>query len=104
MNWQAKAANTNRRARKKYPKAGKVTAVQVENLFYVAKNRCESCGKPDNLTVDHIVPLSLGGLNIWRNLQLLCLRCNQKKGAARTQGMGREIKRQQKILAVARGK
>ena len=31
------------------------------------------------LTVDHIVPVSLGGKNTIDNLQPLCLTCNSKK-------------------------
>lgn len=29
---------------------------------------------------DHIYPFSRGGLTVWENLQLLCARCNLKKG------------------------
>lgn len=32
-------------------------------------------------TVDHIVPLKLGGTDTFDNVQLLCKRCNSKKGA-----------------------
>jgi hypothetical protein len=36
-------------------------------------------GKEVQLTVDHIIPLSKGGGNNYRNLQILCFDCNQKK-------------------------
>jgi 5-methylcytosine-specific restriction endonuclease McrA len=44
---------------------------------------CLSCGTPhEPLTVDHIVPLSLGGSNAIQNIQPLCEVCNNLKGAA----------------------
>ena len=35
---------------------------------------------PKSATIDHIVPISLGGLDSIRNMQLLCNACNNKKG------------------------
>jgi 5-methylcytosine-specific restriction endonuclease McrA len=47
---------------------------------------CPSCKKVfrgpkgfNELKADHIYPFSKGGLTIWDNLQLLCLRCNLSK-------------------------
>ena len=42
---------------------------------------CQKCGTKEDLTVDHIVPLSRGGENELSNLQLLCRHHNQAKGA-----------------------
>jgi len=47
-----------------------------------AKNRCESCGVPNDvrsLEVDHIAPKSLGGPNELSNYQALCYVCNSQK-------------------------
>ncbi len=33
------------------------------------------------MTMDHLVPISRGGTNDPRNLQVLCRRCNGSKGA-----------------------
>lgn len=41
--------------------------------------KCQSCGRKDNLTVDHIVQLSRGGTNNPENLQTLCKYCHEKK-------------------------
>ncbi|MGH9637491.1 MAG: HNH endonuclease [Candidatus Angelobacter sp.] len=43
--------------------------------------RCVKCGGQENLEFDHIIPVSMGGSNTARNIQLLCERCNRSKGA-----------------------
>ena len=44
--------------------------------------RCVRCGSNRFLEFDHIVPLSMGGANTTRNLQLLCEGCNRAKGGS----------------------
>lgn len=44
------------------------------------KQKCAHCGAREDLTLDHIVPLSRGGSGGWDNLQLLCTLCNNRKG------------------------
>ncbi len=48
--------------------------------------RCALCGaKPPRLTMDHRVPLSLGGTSTEGNLQPACLSCNERKAAKLSQ-------------------
>ena len=44
-----------------------------------AKGECESCGNRKDLEYDHITPFSKGGLSTYRNVQLLCEKCNREK-------------------------
>lgn len=44
-------------------------------------NKCAYCGKRENLTQDHFVPLNLGGEYTNQNILPVCLSCNSSKGA-----------------------
>jgi 5-methylcytosine-specific restriction endonuclease McrA len=46
-------------------------------------NQCNYCGaRPgtSELSIDHIMPRSRGGLTTWENCCLACTKCNRKKG------------------------
>ncbi|MFB8006539.1 TerD family protein [Nocardia sp. NPDC056000] len=43
--------------------------------------RCQQCGDNRYLEFDHIIPWSQGGATSVENLQILCRKCNQQKGA-----------------------
>ena len=53
------------------------------NIYARDHNRCQYCGKrlPTNdLSLDHVMPRSMGGQATWENLVCACLACNVKKG------------------------
>ena len=41
--------------------------------------KCAKCGSQENLEFDHIIPFSKGGATTYRNMQLLCKKCNIDK-------------------------
>ena len=43
------------------------------------EGKCAKCGSRKNLEYDHIIPVSKGGSNTERNIELLCEECNRKK-------------------------
>lgn len=51
-----------------------------KNILRRDGHRCQYCGSTANpLTVDHIIPKSLGGGETWENLVTACVRCNNRK-------------------------
>lgn len=60
----------------------RVAKIKLELLWKNGK-RCAICGKRirslDDLSVDHIVPVSRGGKNIIENCQLTHAKCNNDK-------------------------
>ena len=45
------------------------------------QGKCAKCGGRENLEYDHIVPVSKGGGNTERNIELLCQNCNRSKSS-----------------------
>jgi hypothetical protein len=55
---------------------------------------CQYCGSRENLTIDHVLPLSRGGPYTWQNLVIACLRCNNRKGNRTPVESGMVLKRE----------
>jgi len=63
---------------------------QVTNTFLFARDEysCQYCGRHRRelrgrqfLTRDHVVPVSRGGENTWKNVVTACSTCNHRKGS-----------------------
>jgi len=53
------------------------------NIFARDKNSCQYCGKrqrTSELSLDHVIPKSMGGKSAWENIVCACAKCNVKKG------------------------
>ena len=50
------------------------------NVFLRDKFACQYCGAKKDLTFDHLLPKSKGGLTDWENVVTACSTCNVKKG------------------------
>lgn len=62
--------------RKNHPKIPPAMRKQVYERDHYT---CRKCGTGDDLTCDHIIPISKGGKTVLRNLQTLCGECNRRK-------------------------
>lgn len=58
---------------------------RVKDLVWERDNgQCQECGGTENIDFHHIIPLSKGGSNTFRNIRLLCESClKQKPGEVR---------------------
>ena len=58
---------------------GKHTLREWNELKERFDNKCVFCGASNQLTRDHIIPISKGGNSFIENIQPLCRSCNSKK-------------------------
>lgn len=70
-----------------YPK-GRVRVIYTPRerkmIYNKAEGRCQLCGCKityDEMSLDHIVPLAMGGEDSFENLQATCEPCNSHKNA-----------------------
>jgi 5-methylcytosine-specific restriction endonuclease McrA len=54
-----------------------VTPIEIQKIL---SSRCIFCGTADNITVEHLIPLSRGGRHSIGNLAPSCKSCNSAKG------------------------
>ena len=53
------------------------------NIYARDANHCQYCGRrfpTSELSLDHVVPRSLGGASDWANVVCSCVKCNVRKG------------------------
>src|SRR6202042_348504 len=58
-------------------------ALSRKNILLRDRNTCQYCGTilaSGELTLDHVIPRSRGGLSTWENLVACCHPCNRRKG------------------------
>ena len=76
--------STLKRRSKEYEVEFNISLEEVRELLYrVYGKKCCYCNCKllvSNMVCDHILPLSLGGNSTNKNLQMICMRCNTRKG------------------------
>ncbi len=64
---------------KTYIKPARYPAFTRFNVFLRDRFECQYCGSVEDLTFDHLVPRSRGGLTTWDNVVTACSPCNLRK-------------------------
>jgi 5-methylcytosine-specific restriction endonuclease McrA len=65
---------------KSYIKPARNPAFTRFNVFLRDRFTCQYCGSRDDLTFDHLIPRSKGGMTTWDNVVTACSPCNLRKG------------------------
>ncbi len=71
-----------------------VPPLNNQALFARDAHLCMYCGgqfSPRGLSRDHIVPLSMGGTDSWKNVVSACKRCNNRKAGRMPERAGMEL-------------
>lgn len=58
---------------------GNHSVKELQKLLQHSNYCCRLCNSTQ-ISIDHIVPISKGGSNSIKNIQILCISCNSKKG------------------------
>lgn len=74
--------------------------MKVETLIKIRGDgkRCLFCGASDNLTIDHLIPVSKGGINEITNYIILCGSCNHLKDNLTLEEFTKKIEKIQETL------
>ena len=70
----------------------KVTGKFRRSIYELDKYRCVYCSTLENLLVEHIMPLSRGGVTTQENCVTACAGCNTKKSNRTAEEAGMELK------------
>src|ERR1041384_4991758 len=65
---------------KRYVQPSRRPAFTRFNVFLRDHFACQYCGDDRDLTFDHLIPRSKGGLTTWDNVVTACSGCNLRKG------------------------
>ena len=76
-----------------YVKPQRKVAFTRFNLFLRDEFTCQYCGAKTDLTFDHVVPRSSGGITSWENVVAACSKCNLRKGARSLRQAGFTLRR-----------
>jgi len=78
---------------KDYVKPQKRVAFTRFNLFLRDEFCCQYCGSKGDLTFDHVLPRSRGGITSWDNVVAACSPCNLRKANKSLKQSGLSLRR-----------
>ena len=78
---------------KDYVRPQKRVAFTRFNLFLRDEFCCQYCGSKGDLTFDHVLPRSRGGVTSWENVVAACSPCNLRKGNKSLRASGLSLHR-----------
>ena len=79
-------------ALRQYIKPALYPAFTRFNVFLRDRFTCQYCGCKHELTFDHLVPRSKGGMTKWENVITACSPCNLAKGSKSVQQAGLHLR------------
>jgi 5-methylcytosine-specific restriction endonuclease McrA len=88
--------STLKRRSREYEVEFDISLEEVRELLYRfyghTCNYCDARLLVNNMVCDHILPLSMGGSSVPKNLQMICMRCNTRKGPLTNKNFKRILK------------
>jgi 5-methylcytosine-specific restriction endonuclease McrA len=78
---QWRASQKRQREEEKSSRSRRIQQRVKEEVWRRDEGKCVKCGSRERLEYDHIIPFSKGGSNTARNIELLCEKCNRRKGS-----------------------
>jgi 5-methylcytosine-specific restriction endonuclease McrA len=80
----------------KYVRLRKTRIVKFSRANIYARDRhtCQYCGRTlpsDELTFDHVIPVSHDGTKSWENIVTACIECNRRKGGKTPEEAGMHL-------------
>jgi 5-methylcytosine-specific restriction endonuclease McrA len=60
---------------------GNSSLISEKDLKRLAEATCSACGRADDLTLEHVIPVERGGSHSIGNLIILCRKCNSSKNS-----------------------
>lgn len=92
---KVRVRSSNRRALERSTR-GELTGEVVQQMYEDQQGLCAYCEAPlfSRYHIEHMTPISRGGVNDWSNVAIACPECNQAKSA----------KTAEEFMAVLRGK